>query len=168
MTIATIEEKDVPFGDLPPVMPWAHQSFYPETACPRFEMTGGGKFNLPPGAWTDDTSMALCLGHSLIHSPDLDAADLLNRFWNWATKIELCSQDKAFGFGQNTLRTLMSLQNWSKLTADSTGNILMAMVPSCDSLLLRSFIIQILKNTTRRTPASFTTHASKGADCCEF
>ena len=76
-------------------------------------MTGGGKFNLPPGAWTDDTSMALCLGHSLIHSPDLDAADLLNRFWNWATKNELCSQDKAFGFGQNTLRTLMNLQNWS-------------------------------------------------------
>ena len=46
----------------------------------------------------------------------------------------------------------------------------MAMVPSCDSLLLRSFIIQIFEETRRvARRQSFTTHASqKGADCCEF
>ncbi|NLD42769.1 MAG: ADP-ribosylglycohydrolase family protein, partial [Chloroflexi bacterium] len=39
--------------------------------CARGERTvtdivGGGPFGLPPGYWTDDTSMALCLADSLL------------------------------------------------------------------------------------------------------
>ncbi|HEV3485960.1 MAG TPA: ADP-ribosylglycohydrolase family protein, partial [Vicinamibacterales bacterium] len=30
------------------------------------DMVGGGPFQLKPGEWTDDTSMALCLAESLI------------------------------------------------------------------------------------------------------
>ena len=30
------------------------------------DMVGGGPFNLKPGEWTDDRSMALCLAESLI------------------------------------------------------------------------------------------------------
>ena len=33
---------------------------------PITDMVGGGPFNLVPGQWTDDTSMALCLAHSLV------------------------------------------------------------------------------------------------------
>ena len=44
----------------------------------------GGRFNLRAGAWTDDTAMALCLADSLIHCDSFDAADLLQRFCNWA------------------------------------------------------------------------------------
>nr|HPJ07424.1 ADP-ribosylglycohydrolase family protein [Deltaproteobacteria bacterium] len=33
---------------------------------PITDMVGGGPFNLDPGQWTDDTSMALCLAESLI------------------------------------------------------------------------------------------------------
>ncbi len=33
---------------------------------PVFDMVGGGPFDLLPGQWTDDTSMALCLADSLI------------------------------------------------------------------------------------------------------
>ena len=40
----------------------------------------GGKFNLPAGAWTDDTAMAICLAKSLIEQNALDQTDLLNRF----------------------------------------------------------------------------------------
>ena len=32
---------------------------------PLIDMVGGGPFNLKPGQWTDDTSMALCLAESL-------------------------------------------------------------------------------------------------------
>ncbi len=39
----------------------ARGSFVPVT-----DMTGGGVFNLKPGQWTDDTSMALCLAESLV------------------------------------------------------------------------------------------------------
>lgn len=33
---------------------------------PLSDMIGGGPFQLKPGQWTDDTSMALCLAESLL------------------------------------------------------------------------------------------------------
>ena len=33
---------------------------------PISDMIGGGPFGLLPGEWTDDTSMALCIGRSLL------------------------------------------------------------------------------------------------------
>ena len=145
--------------------------FYPRDRLPEIrEMTGGGKFKLPPGAWTDDTSMALCLGHSLIHHPTLDSADLLNRFWDWASEHEYCSQDKAFGFGQNTLRTLMKFRQTGQLKADSTGKrsdgngSLMRLAPVA---IVHHDNIGETRRIARRQ--SLTTHASiKGADCCEL
>ena len=38
----------------------------PGTFAPISDMIGGGPFSLQPGQWTDDTSMALCLGESLV------------------------------------------------------------------------------------------------------
>ena len=37
-----------------------------DTYPPLTDMIGGGPFGLPPGEWTDDTSMALCVADSLI------------------------------------------------------------------------------------------------------
>ncbi|MGH8546884.1 MAG: ADP-ribosylglycohydrolase family protein, partial [Gammaproteobacteria bacterium] len=42
-------------------------------------MAGGGPFNLKPGQWTDDTSMALCLAESLIEKKGFDPIDQLQR-----------------------------------------------------------------------------------------
>lgn len=47
------------------------------------DMVGGGPFELQPGQWTDDTSMALALAESLLAQPSLDEADLMGRFANW-------------------------------------------------------------------------------------
>ena len=33
----------------------------PGSFAPLTDMVGGGPFDLPVGAWTDDTSMAMCL-----------------------------------------------------------------------------------------------------------
>jgi len=49
----------------------------PGTFAPLSDMVGGGPFNLQPGQWTDDTSMALCLAESLIEplsAPTISAA----------------------------------------------------------------------------------------------
>ena len=46
-------------------------------------MEGGGPFNLQPGDWTDDTSMALCLAESLIECGDFDPVDQLTRYVRW-------------------------------------------------------------------------------------
>src|SRR5215471_2797105 len=50
---------------------------------PLTDMVGGGPFNLKAGAWTDDTSMALCLADSLIACNGLDERDLMQRFVGW-------------------------------------------------------------------------------------
>ena len=145
--------------------------FYPRDAVPKVvDMIAGGKFKLPAGTWTDDTSMALCLGHSLIYAPNLDSTDVLNRFWDWASNHEYCSQDKAFGFGQNTLRTLMKFYRTGQLKADSTGKrsdgngSLMRLSPVA---IAHHDNIKETRRIARRQ--SFTTHASeKAADCCEL
>jgi len=46
-------------------------------------MRGGGVFELQPGEWTDDTSMALALGEALLQDPAMtDPALVMNRWLN--------------------------------------------------------------------------------------
>ena len=45
----------------------------PGTFEPIGDMVGGGPFDLEPGQWTDDTSMALCLATSLLERGGFDA-----------------------------------------------------------------------------------------------
>jgi ADP-ribosyl-[dinitrogen reductase] hydrolase len=70
------------------------------------DMTGGGPFRLPVGAWTDDTSMALCLADSLIKNKNLDKADLLLRFSNWYIKGENSSTGRCFDIGNTTVTAI--------------------------------------------------------------
>lgn len=37
----------------------------------------------PKGAWTDDTSMALCLGHSLLERGGYDSYDVMEKYQRW-------------------------------------------------------------------------------------
>src|SRR5690606_41396440 len=53
-------------------------SFEPVT-----DMVGGGAFELEPGQWTDDTSMALCLAESLVECDGFDMRDQLQRYTRW-------------------------------------------------------------------------------------
>ena len=59
----------------------------PEAIKARFglvtDFAGGGPFNWPVGAHTDDTEMALCLSESLIEHPQGDLADIASRWLTW-------------------------------------------------------------------------------------
>ena len=55
----------------------------PGTFRPLTDMVGGGPFNLQPGQWTDDTSMALCLGESLVQCHGFDPKDQMERYVRW-------------------------------------------------------------------------------------
>lgn len=72
---------------------------HPGTFPPVTDMTGGGPFNLPPGAWTDDTSMALCLADSLITCNGFDARDQMERYVRWWKEGYLSSTDRCFDIG---------------------------------------------------------------------
>ena len=47
---------------------------------PLTDMVGGGPFDLKPGEWTDDASMAWALAASLAAHPRFDPRDLMQRF----------------------------------------------------------------------------------------
>ena len=68
---------------------------------------GGGPFDLEPGEWTDDTSMALCLAASLIETGVFDAKDQMQRYVRWRHEGYLSSTGRCFDIG-NTIRTALS------------------------------------------------------------
>lgn len=67
--------------------------------APVTDMLGGGPFGLQPGEWTDDTSMALCLGASLLHRRGFDAVDQMNRYCNWRSVGYMSSNGRCFDIG---------------------------------------------------------------------
>lgn len=67
------------------------------------DMVGRGPFNLQPGQWTDDTSMALCLAASLVERGEFDPADQMNRYLNWLEQGYFSSTGECFDIG-NTVR----------------------------------------------------------------
>ena len=66
---------------------------------PLTDMVGGGPFRLPAGAWTDDTSMALCLGYSLVEKGGFDPADQMDRYCAWRDEGYLSSTGDCFDVG---------------------------------------------------------------------
>src|SRR5690349_14197733 len=73
---------------------------------PLTDMIGGGPFGLEPGQWTDDTSMALCLAHSLLHCDGFDAVDQMNRYLDWNHHGHLSSTGECFDIGNTTRQAL--------------------------------------------------------------
>jgi ADP-ribosyl-[dinitrogen reductase] hydrolase len=78
----------------------------PGTFSPVTDMIGGGPFDLKPGEWTDDTSMALCLAESLIEKRGFDAKDQMDRYCRWYEQGYLSSNGRCFDIG-NTVRSAL-------------------------------------------------------------
>ena len=76
-------------------------------AQPRLDdMVGGGPFELPPGAWTDDTAMALALADSLAAAGTLDARDPMDRFVRWWQDGDYSCTGCCFDIGNSTRAAL--------------------------------------------------------------
>jgi ADP-ribosylglycohydrolase/tetratricopeptide (TPR) repeat protein len=74
--------------------------FKPTGSFPEINsIVGGGPFNLLPGEWTDDTSMALCLAESLIDCHGFDAKNQMERYLRWYKDGHLSSNGRAFDIG---------------------------------------------------------------------
>ena len=59
-------------------------------------------WNIPPGYWTDDTSMALCLAESILARNTVDPQDLLERFGRWYKLGENSATGRCFDIGNTT------------------------------------------------------------------
>jgi len=74
--------------------------------APLTDMTGGGPFQLEPGQWTDDTSMALCLATSLVERDGFDPADQMDRYCRWFASGYLSSNGTCFDIGNTVSAAL--------------------------------------------------------------
>ncbi len=81
--------------------------FCSRDAQPRLDdMVGGGPFDLPPGAWTDDTTLALALAESLAASAEFDGRDLMDRFVDWWRNGRYSCSGHCFDIGNTTRASL--------------------------------------------------------------
>src|SRR5215213_711084 len=91
-------------------------SFSPVT-----DMVGGGPFHLKAGQWTDDTSMALCLGTSLISKNGFDPVDQMDRYLEWYRNGYLSSTGACFDIGNTIRQALETYQRTGDPFSGSTA-----------------------------------------------
>jgi ADP-ribosyl-[dinitrogen reductase] hydrolase len=73
---------------------------------PVADIIGGGVFNLEPGQWTDDTSMALCLAESLIEKEEFDGIDQMEKYVDWYKNGRNSVKGYCFDIGNSTINSL--------------------------------------------------------------
>ena len=73
-------------------------------------MVGGGVFDLEPGQWTDDTSMALCLADSLLAQGRYDSFDVMERYDRWRKDGYRSSTGTCFDIGNQVMRSLWDFE----------------------------------------------------------
>ncbi|ERL46936.1 monoamine oxidase protein [Candidatus Micropelagos thuwalensis] len=137
---------------------------------PISEMEAGGYFDLPAGAWTDDTAMSLALFHSLKVNEGLDRKHLLQEFCEWMENGKYSSTGKSVGIGQNTFWTLNEFRRSGVLEAASQNN-----KSDGNGSLMRLAPVPVLFSNDKpkalkiAIEQSFTTHSSNvAAEACAF
>ncbi len=137
---------------------------------PLIDMEGGGPFNLRPGDWTDDTSMALCLATSLLEKKGFDPLDQMKRYCRWQEEGYLSSTGVCFDIGFTTAAALQHFRETGDPFCGSTdpftaGNgSLMRLAP------VAMFYMENLKLVAHYSAeSSRTTHASlEAVDACRL
>ena len=138
---------------------------------PVTDMAGGGWRGLPVGAWTDDTSLALCLAESLVARRAFDARDQMDRYLRWMQDGHWSSTGYAFGIGHTTSMALARYEltrdpsSSGRATPDSAGSgSLMRLAP-----VPLFFAADRARAIALSGESSRTTHAAPAAmDACRY
>lgn len=108
----------------------------PEEVTPIDDIIGGGPFNLLPGEWTDDTSMALCLAQSIIDKQGVDLKDQLEKYTKWLKDGYMSSTGVCFDIGSATYKAINNFNDTGDFFSgdtnpDTSGNgSIMRLAPS--------------------------------------
>ena len=82
----------------------------PGTFTPLGDLLGGGPFELPRGAWSDETAMALCLAESLVEDGGVNLDDQVRRYQWWQRQGYLSSTGECIGISAETAKALAQAQ----------------------------------------------------------
>ena len=74
-------------------------------------MEGYGTYNMPPGTWSDDTSMTLATMQSIVNKKAIDYDDIMNEFVQWMFYDKYTQYNKTFDYGNTTSRALRNYRN---------------------------------------------------------
>ena len=84
------------------------------------EMTGGGAYDLDPGQWTDDTSLAICIAESLTEV-GFNLTDQMQRFCRyWHEGYNSSRPGECFDIGGTTRRALARFEQTGSVFAGVT------------------------------------------------
>lgn len=102
------------------------------------EMEGYGTYNMPPGTWTDDSSMALATLASINEKNRIDLRDIMERFLDWEFHGAYTPFGEAFDEGNTCSNAIYKYRDSYDLTTCgetdeySNGNgALMRILPVC-------------------------------------
>ena len=77
---------------------------------PATDMRGYGTYDMPPGTWSDDSSMTLAslvsLNESRKNGTPVDFQDMMDRFASWAVKGEYTPYGEMFDIGGTTMEAV--------------------------------------------------------------
>ena len=142
----------------------------PGSFTPINDIVGGGPFQLEPGQWTDDTSMALCLAKSLVECRRFDPVDQMQRYVRWHRDGHLSSNGRCSDIGNTVASALRKFEHTGDPFAGDTD-------PSSagNGSLMRLAPIPLAYATKAELAIDYaaemsrTTHAAAEAvDACRF
>ena len=82
--------------------------FQPRGSFRVTDMRGYGTYNQPPGTWSDDTSLTLCLADSL--SRGFDPRDIARNFVRWHDEAAFTARGAVFDVGNATAKAIARLR----------------------------------------------------------
>lgn len=142
----------------------------PGTFNPLTDMIGGGPFMLKPGEWTDDTSMGLCLGASLLERKGFDPVDQMEKYYRWWKQGYMSSNGECFDMGGTVRKALTKFEETWEPYCGSTDR-----KHSGNGSIMRLGAIpmyyhkDIILSQKMAVDSSRTTHGSpQSVDCCRY
>ena len=84
------------------------------TKNPITKMEGYGTYNMPPGTWSDDSSMTIATMASIVNRQAIDYDDIMSEFLEWIEKGKYTQYNDTFDFGNTTLHGIMNYKHGSE------------------------------------------------------
>lgn len=101
-------------------------------------MRGYGTYDLPPGTWTDDSSLTLALLCSIRDEKSVNLPDIMDRFVRWMDKGEYTPFGESFDIGRGTYMAVRRYQQERDVSScggrtevENGNGSLMRIMPAC-------------------------------------